>query len=326
MELLTNHWLLISFLAPMFWSIVNIIDIYFVGGVYQDELDGAIIIGLFQIIPCVLIFYLFGINFNDFLINTNSLKIDLATWLNLLGGLAFGLSFYFYFKALFSQVDVALLQIIWSLTVVIVPIISFFAFKEQLPLRSYLGMLITLSGVALISFHKNIRLKMSGNYLKIMAAAALLLSISMILQDQAYALLDIKYNFTDKAFAVGFIGFAFGAFLCSLLLALGTKRRPIALVKKYWKWFLLLEGVTFLGNLSSQRAISIAPSVSYVATIETFVPVFILIFSVLVLIFFKTFFNNNKEKISLIYKEQLTGAHYKILATIIMAVGVYLIS
>jgi len=89
--------------------------------------------------------------------------------------------------------------------------------------------------------------------------------------------------------------------------------------------FILGEGITFLGNLSSQRALSVAPSVSYVATIEAFVPVFVLIFSLLIVVIAKIF-NTKFSVIKKIYQDQLQGVSLKIVAIIIMAIGIYIIS
>lgn len=316
--------MILAFLAPMFWALVNIIDVYFVGGIYEDAFDGVIISGLFQIIPVVGILFvkiyqaktIFFFNY----LNPSSV------WL-LVGGVCFCLAFYFYFKALFSHIDGALLQIIWSLNVIVVPILSLLFFKEYLPMRSYLGMIVALAGLSLVLLCKNIKLKISWEYFKIMLSAVILYSLSMIFESQGYRVLSQGQVLEDSLFSSGFICFAFGAFLASVFLMILRKRNPWGLIKKNWPWFLLLEGITFLGNLFSQRSISLAPSASYIATIETFVPIFILIFSIFILLFFK-FFSSKKQddKINLIYQEQLVGAHYKILATIVMAFGVYLIS
>jgi hypothetical protein len=52
---LLDNWLLVAFLAPFFWALVNIVDVYFVDGIYKDDIDGIIIFGLFQIIPSILL-------------------------------------------------------------------------------------------------------------------------------------------------------------------------------------------------------------------------------------------------------------------------------
>src|SRR3989338_7613003 len=104
MEFSKNHWLIIAFLAPMFWALVNIIDVYFVGVIYKDELDGTIIAGLFQIVPWPILFFIADFRLSD-AINFetgNVLGISNTLLLSFLGGMLYATSFYFYFKALFS--------------------------------------------------------------------------------------------------------------------------------------------------------------------------------------------------------------------------------
>jgi len=330
MDLLSINWLLISFLAPAFWAIVNICDVYFIKGIYKDEMDGTVMMSLFQILPCILTALFLRIDVRQFAqldVSQGSIWFDPAILFALFGGVFFTLSFYFYFKALFSKSDAALLQIIWSLTVVVVPIFSYFIWGNQLPGIKYLGMSITLLGVILLSLNKKIKLKLSRGYLKIMAGAVLFLSFSMLFEDQAYTLLEAKSLSGNQSFLFGFMCFTLGSFLTGVVLALVFKKNPSQFLKKYWPYYIFLESVTFLGNISSQRAISIAPSVSYVATIETFVPVFILLFSVLIsLVLPYLAITNRRQILTDIYQEQLSGAGIKIWATIVMAGGVYLLS
>ena len=156
-----------------------------------------------------------------------------------------------------------------------------------------------------------------------MLGAVLFLSLSMIIEERAYNLLNETYG--DQGFWLGFFFFSLGAFTAGLLFALGFKRNPLPLIRKYYKIFFLGEGIYFLGNLFSQKALDIAPSVSYVAAIETFTPVFILAYSLLILFFFSYILKRKNEAVERIYSEQISGILTKILATIIMAIGVYII-
>jgi drug/metabolite transporter (DMT)-like permease len=319
-EFLREHWIFLAFLAPIFWSMVNVIDVYFVGGIYKDEIDGAVIISLFQIIPFTIIALFF-------------LDAGAVNWLDpalgwaIVGGIFFTLSFYFYFKALFHHNDNALLQIMWALNVVVVSLLVYFLWGEQLSAIKYLGIAVTLAGATLISFNKKIKAKFSVSYLKIIAGAIVFFSLSMVCMDRAYTLLEAQNLSGNQSFLLGFMIFAGSAFLSGVIFGIIKKRNPWPFLKKYWPFFLLLEGVTFLGNICSQRAISVAPSVAFVATIETFGPVFILIYSAIILFILPRFgrFKNN-PLFSQIYQEQLEGKWIKIFATIIMAGGVYLIS
>jgi len=313
LDIVSSHWLLVSFLAPMFWALVNVIDVYFVGGVYRDELDGTIITGLFQIVPIIFIlFFLNRINFS----------FSSVLLLAVLAGFLFNLSFYFYFKALFHHNDVALLQILWSLTVILVPILTFIFFGEKLGGYKYLGILITLIGAALLSFNGKLQAKLSWKYFWIMMSAVLFLSLSMVFEDQVFMYLaESSQNFLS-----GYLFFSIGAFLNGLFFIFVGKRNPTAMVRKCYKIFFIAEIINVFGIFASQKAIDLAPSVSYVAVVETFVPVFILIFSLFILFYFLFIVKKRNEIIEVIYREQVEGVWIKVLATIIMAVGIYFIS
>lgn len=326
-EFFKNHWLAVAFLAPMFWALVNIIDVYFVGRVYKDALDGTIISGLFQIVPWSILFFIADFNLSDainFSSAGNILGINKALFLSFSGGMLYTASFYFYFKALFSKNDVSMLQIFWNLTVVAVPVLSFFLLGEVLPTAKYAGVAIVLLGATMLSFNAKLRNSFSKRYFKIMLGAVLFLSLSMIIEGRAYDLLNKTYG--DQGFWLGFFFFGLGAFSTGLSFSLCFKRNPLHLIKKYYKIFLLGETIYFLGNLFAQRALDIAPSTSYVAVVETFVSVFVLIYSLLILFFFSYVLAKQHETVKRVYVEQVGGIWVKILATIIMAIGVYIIS
>ncbi|MDD5750167.1 MAG: EamA family transporter [Candidatus Pacebacteria bacterium] len=318
-DFLQNHWLILAFLAPMFWALVNIIDVYFVGNVYKDALDGTIIAGLFQILPWTILIFFLKVNPGR-LVNINQ-----TLFISLLGGFLFASSFYFYFRALFSHNDAALLQIIWGLTIIVVPVLSFLFWGERLSLYKYSGMAIILSGATMLSMSKGLKAKIEKSYLLMMSGGIVFLSLSMVFENRAYANLAAR-GLGNQGFLIGFLFFSIGAFLAGIFFAIVGKRNPWPLIKKYLKILLLLEGISFLGNFASQGAISMAPSVSYVAAVETFLPAFIVLFSLLILFYFTYIAKKQGQIVKKIYQEQVGGLWVKIIATIIMAVGVYIIS
>ncbi|MBI5734008.1 MAG: EamA family transporter [Candidatus Kerfeldbacteria bacterium] len=321
-----NYWLFICLMAPMFWAMVNIIDVYFVDGIYKDEWDGVIIFGLFQIIPSILLLFFIKSDFLIKLVDFQSGNFFLCNSLLLaiLGGFFFSFAFFFYYKALFNQNDVALLQILWNFSVLVVPIIAFLFLGERLPLYKYIGMVITLFGATLILFDKKLKMKFSSKYALIMLGVVILFSVGMVIGEKVYSNLN-SITYGNQGFLIGFLFFSIGSFLGGVFFMFYGKRNPINLIKRYYKIFFISEGLTFLGTLASQRAIDISPSVSYVATVETFTPVFILIFSFLILLLLK-FTKNKQEIVKKIYNKQLDGILIKIFAVGIMAIGIFIIS
>ena len=323
---LTHHWLVVSFAAPALWALVNIIDVYFVKGIYLDELDGTIISGLFQMVPWLVLGFFFRADTaGAFFAGGVWPWFAPEAWLGFAGGLFFTAAFYFYFKALFSHSDAALLQIMWSLTIVVVPALSFFLWGETLPIIKYAGMGIVLVGAVTFTLSKTLQLRASGRYVAIMMCAVFLLSLGMVCEDRAYTLLADK-GLGDQAFLAGFLLFSLGAFAGGILFALFFRRNPWPLLKKYAAVFVVIEGVSFLGTLASQRAISLSPSVSFVAAVETMVPAFIALYSVLIMLFAVRLFGKSARALPQMYREQLAGWPVKLCATLAMAAGVYIIS
>jgi len=324
-DFFTNHWLLLSFCAPALWALVNIIDVYFVKEIYTDEWDGTIISGLFQIIPwCFFITFVnFGDSFSLLFSSPGSFAPDRLVWFAIVGGFLFVASFFFYFKALFKNIDVALAQIIWSLPIVFVPLISYVIGTEVLGWNKYVGIAVTLLGLIVLSLSGYIRQNINIKYLFVMMMAVIIFSLSMIFEDAAYTRID-SLGYGNDGFWFVFAMFSLGAVLAGVFFAMIKKRNPWSLIKKYWKVFVLAEGISFIGTLTSQRSIDIAPAVSYVATTETFVPVFVMVFSGIIVLWLFLF----RKKLSLareIYSEQIKGFWIKLLSTLIMALGVYII-
>ncbi|OGF22723.1 hypothetical protein A2Y83_02475 [Candidatus Falkowbacteria bacterium RBG_13_39_14] len=337
-EFIANNWIIVAFLAPMSWALVNVIDVYFVDGIYDDELDGTIISGIFQIMPWFVILPIVNTHMSDYIklgfsqagssLLNFSINFNPALLLSFAGGLLFSLSFYFYFKALFHRNDVALVEILTNLCVVAVPLMSFFLFHERLSFLSYFGMGITLSGALVLSFSSAIRNNGSKILYVTMLLSVIFLSVSMIFESKAYSMLESSGISESTGFWAGFLFFSLGVFTCSFVFAIINKRNPFPLIKKYSRIFLIAESISFSGTLFSQRALDISPSSSYVATIETFVPVFVLLYSLIVVGYASIFFRHPNKKFILtkIYREQFIGVPFKFAAIVVMGLGVYVLS
>lgn len=305
-----NNWFLLAFVAPLFWALVNIIDLILVNKVYEDEYDGAIVTGFFQIIPWLLVPFL------GFSIPAGEIAL-----LAMLGGMLYCASMFFYFRALFATNDASLILVIWNLTALVVPILAFLILQERLSLIHYAGIIITFMGVLFLTLNKKVG---RGNIKKvaaIMSWAVLFFSLSMVIQDSVYS---------NTTFWSGFLFFSLGNILGSIIIFGLRKKETLghifSLNKRYFGWFLATELVTLTGVVSSQRTIDLSPSVSYVAAIESIQPAFIMILSAVIFAAFAILSLRNKEMMKKIYDEQLVGSGAKIIAIIIMVVGIYLIN
>src|SRR3989339_52336 len=227
-EFLSSNWLIVAFLAPMSWALVNIIDVYFVEEIYRDEVDGTIISGIFQILPWIIIFPLFNINISDyFSINFgyySSNKMQFSFFMHdsllysLMGGLLFSLVFYFYYRALFRQNDVSLVEIFNNLSVVIIPFVAYIFFREKLSFIGYVGMGITLLGAMMLMGDSIVKKNISFSLLSTMFACALFLSLSLVFEEHAYSILNVQ-GLDNSGFWAGFFFFSLGVFVGSIIFA-----------------------------------------------------------------------------------------------------------
>lgn len=311
LEQIWSNWILVSFLTPAVWALVNLIDVYFVKGIYENEYDGATISCLFQVVPLVSIFWM------GFPVVEKRIAL-----LAILGGLAFAVSMFFYFKALFVSNDASLVETFLNAVSIVVPILAFFLIGEILNLFQYIGIVIVFVGAITLVFDREIRKRKILKVGAMMLIAVLSLSVSMIIERDVYA---------HASFWDGFLYFSFGVFLAGVIFYFLRRSKGngslSVLTKRYLSWFIVAELLALAGVLTSQRAIDISPAVSLVAVIESFIPVFILIFSVLIsacaILIMPT---KSAEAIETIRQEQLIGMRIKLIAIGIMAIGIYLIN
>ncbi len=314
MDYLWSHWIFVAFLAPFFWALVNIIDVYFVSSVYEDEWDGIFINSVFQLLPWLLpVFGLVSFQYPG----------ALPTIVAFFGGASLILAFFFYFKTLFVSNDVAVIQAIWNLSVPLVPFLSWLFFSEKLLSVHYIGTALAFIGAMLFVTHEEVRAKNFLGVAKTMVGAVVFFSLSMVLQSKAY-------DFMENDFWSGFLIFSAGAGITGLALVFFDpksvkirSRHIIQMTKSYFFIFFLAESLNLLAVLSSQRAIDLSPIVSFVAVIESSVPIFVMLLSlslVPILLFL------NKKKGHEIYQNQLVDFKTKIVAWVMIALGIYLIS
>lgn len=312
MLFITQNWLLIALIAPCLWAIVAIIDTHFVHGVYEDEYDGAVISGVFQSLPWFLVpLGIIGFAFPG---------TEVAVVALLAGGLIL-LSFFCYFKALFVSNDSALMQTFWNVSILVIPFFAWLFIGEVLTRTHYVGIVVAFIGIILFNFGRKVKKIGFFTIALPMFGAVVFLSLSMVVARMAYEL-------TPDFWSV-FLLFSLGATIAAFaILAIGKKNplqraKKIAnLSRKHFLFFTTAEGLSIVATLTSQKAISIAPAVSFVAVIESLVPVFVMIISLIIVLVFR----NTKKIDVILYRNQFSDAGLKILALTFIVVSIYLIS
>lgn len=306
------NWLIWSLIAPFLWAVVTIIDTHFVDGVYEDEYDGTVVSGVFQSLPWLLV--PFGI------VQFTFPEIGVAGLAFLAGGM-FILSFFCYFKALFVSNDGALMQILWGVSVLVVPFFAWMFIGEVLQNIHYVGIVIAFVGICLFNFDGKIKQVGFLRILLPMIGAIVFLSLSMVITK--------KVQQPDADFWSIFLVFSVGSTFFSLVILAIGKKNPLnraqkiaKLSGKYFPIFVIAESLSIVATMTSQRAISLAPAVSFVAVIESLVPVFVMIISLAIVFIF----HDTKRFDASPYRKLVSGAWIKVLALAFIAIGIYTVA
>jgi hypothetical protein len=99
-------------------------------------------------------------------------------------------------------------------------------------------------------------------------------------------------------------------------------KKIATLSRKFFLLFIIAEGLSLAGTIASQMAISLAPAVSFVAVIESLVPVFVMLISLFLIRIMKV---SGQTAIGDVYKGQLSGAGIKIIALAFIVIGISIV-
>jgi len=138
------------------------------------------------------------------------------------------------------------------------------------------------------------------------------------------------YRYASNQFLDVYLIFSLGVVLAATALAtLNPKvtavkiRRFAGFEAKFIALLLFAEGISFAGTVFSQRAIDLSPSPSFVAAVESSVPVFVMLFSLLLA---SVFARLNHEQASTMFRNQMLGWKEKLIAISLMSSGIYCIA
>ncbi|MDH5454768.1 MAG: EamA family transporter [Gammaproteobacteria bacterium] len=263
MTVLPESWLLLALLAAAFWALSCVVDVCLVGTrVLRNPLEAAVTMALFSVVP--LAFLLpnatewGGVRFAP--IGTAALA-----------GFFYFLHIYFNFRALFTLNDSLNTEIFNNLTVLFVPVLAFLMLGERLEPTYYVALGLALCGVLTLLRKQLAALK--ANLLVCLLQSVLCMSLAMVLQ--ASALADLDYMHAAIVFSAACL-------LPAVLLMALRQHHTVRIGSLCRRFGVLFAGVQLLdiaAVLISQRATSIAPSVTLVAVAECTLPAFIMIIS-----------------------------------------------
>jgi len=304
--MVAQNWMLVAFIAPICWALVNIIDLWLAREVFSNEEEATAIIGIFGLLPWVSVL-IWGFP-----------QIDLTYGvLSVIGGLLFMTFNYFYFRSLFASDDLTLVSILMNLAGLVVPVLAAMLIHERLTAVNYIGIVIIVIGSVVACLNGRIVNEHLKRIAWPMAVAIMAFSLSMVAEETVYQ----KANFHG-----GLLFFSLGLFLGGIY----CYSKKVLREKKVFKisrtvgfGFVIVESINLLAVVGSHYAIKISPSVSFVAVIETTVPAFIMLLSLLVYVACKMLKVATKH--TALLEAQLAGYQNKIFAIIVMAYGVYLL-
>ncbi|MGI9261422.1 MAG: hypothetical protein ACR2QR_05265 [Woeseiaceae bacterium] len=261
---LLDNWVLVAFLATSAWALSCVIDVCFVSnGIYRRASDGPAIAGLFCVVPI--------------LMSTGNVDWSNVTWtvagVGMLSGVAFLLHIYFYFKALFSLNDAVNAEIFNTLCVLFVPVLAFVLLGERLAWPNYAAIALAVLGIFML-----VRLQLSRLSLAVIGyLVASVVAVSLMMVMQAWVLQKTTYSTAVWLFS-------FSAFI-TVILVFGlpghSRRRVGGMCRQFGALFIVVNLLELVAVLGSQRATDLGPSVSLVALIECSLPIFVMVFSVL---------------------------------------------
>jgi drug/metabolite transporter (DMT)-like permease len=295
-------WLLIAFLAPIFYGVANVFDNFLTNKNFEDPATLTFYGVLFSIIFVPLVFLFYHVSFPPL----SSVPIFLVL------GIINVAYLYPYFKGLQND-DTSTAVSFFSLSRIFIPIWAFLIIGEKLSFGEYTGIALVTVGSILLSLRgtlKDIRFSKALFYI--------LLSAFIISFEGVF----LKYLFEHGvSVGTGVAGEMLASFVCAFLFLLYKKTRDdivdnFSVFRKNIPFFFMEEGATFIAFFTGSYALSIAP-VSLVKGITIFSPFFVLIYAKLFGKRFPYLFNEQKQ-IGITLK--------KVFLFSVIAVGVFLIA
>ena len=265
-----NHWLVFASIAPASWAVGCLLDILFIERrLYKSPRDGAIISGLFALVPAML-----------FLHAPADPNPD-GNLLHVLAPIGAGICYYihlnYYFKSLFGFNDAANAEIFNTLSIFLVPVLALILLGEALTFRTYVGITIAMLAIALL-VRRDVG-NIGTETLRYLIFSVISISFAMVLQ--AFALRKVDYASAVTLFSLA----TFSAAFVTMLMKSTRTRRILGLFRRYFGLFCLAEALGIVALLASQRATDLSPSVSLVVVVECALPVLLMLFSGVALFF-----------------------------------------
>jgi len=292
-------WVILSILAALCWSVVNMVDKYVVTKWFKQPLVPVIMLGIIGLLASFLVYLTSGFTFLSYS------KMTLA----LLTGIFYVLMSVFYFKALKIE-EVSRIIPLFYLSPLFILFLAAIFLGEVFTLPKYLGIVLLVIGAILISSKNRLKLNFSKSF-GWMMLSVISSSISSLLTKYLLDFADYWtiFAYTRIGAAIGIIPIAY-IYLPEL----------INTVRKHGKKVVAVMSANEILNLFAVLFIIIATSIGYVTLVHALSaiqPFFVLLFVVILSIFYPSILKEEIGKSVILLK---------LLAIALMFIGAVLIT
>ncbi len=263
-------WLFYALLTPLFWSVVHVMDSHCVDEVFEKPWMGMITSALTSTV--VIVFLPFILPYIDTTDSVSLYYIGLAV----LAGVFIQLSQFFYFQSLANS-EAGIVAAYWNLTPAILPMVSYFLFRDVLSMNQYVGIgLLIMTSVGFCLIDGNIHARWNTFFMMLIASGL-----------QVTALLIEDHVFDHVNYLTGFFFITLGLIIAGVMPLFIPHVFKVFMrnMRKLSQAMHILFGIEII-NLcalaTSQKAIALG-NPSLVAAVETSVPAYTFVLSILLI-------------------------------------------
>jgi drug/metabolite transporter (DMT)-like permease len=287
-------WILFAFLAPALYAVAEIFDEYLSNRIFK------------KVTPIVFLALVLNFVFVPvlFIIQKPVMPSAHLIWPLIGVGLTNLLYLFPYYKSLKVE-DTSIVSAFFSIGKIIIPVFAFVFIGEVLQAREYLGIAVIIFGNVLLAFHtKSGKVRLSKAFYLIILASTIL-AIDGILYKYMF---DQGVNWST---AIGGQLLISGVLGCAFFLINPVTRKEILKERDHYKksstWLFFTEEIfTFLALGAEAFAISLAP-VSLVKGIGMSIPIFVLLYTLIVKKYRPKAFHENTGRGAVIKKVIIFG-------------------
>ncbi|PIQ76316.1 transporter [Candidatus Peregrinibacteria bacterium CG10_big_fil_rev_8_21_14_0_10_49_24] len=295
-------WLYFALLTPLFFAIVHVLDMYCVDDIFEEPWIGVVTSALASLVIFLPLPYLAPV-LHWSIPSTQIILLSLSA------GALIQFSQFFYFQAL-SNSEAGIVAAYWNIVPALIPIVSFFIFKEVLTVTEYVGIFL-LVGSAIFFCLLDSNLESRWNSFVLMFVASCMQVTMFLIAD---------YVFENIPYLQGFYLITSGLILAGLSPLLLSKCRKILtneikILTDGTKIFIAIELVNLAALACSQRAVSLGIP-SLVAAVESTIPAYTFVLSI-ILVTLAPKYGDPESKKHITSKFTLVG---------VMTCGVFLVS